>query len=65
MMDTFSRRTFVQSGALFAAVCAASNAIPSVAQPKQASGKPSPIHLGLASYTFRNFSRAQMIGFMK
>ena len=28
-------------------------------------GKPSPIKLGLASYTFRNFSRAQMIGFMK
>jgi len=25
----------------------------------------SPIRLGLASYTFRNFSRAQMIGFMK
>jgi hypothetical protein len=28
-------------------------------------GKPSPIKLGLASYTFRNFSRAQMIGYMK
>jgi hypothetical protein len=24
-----------------------------------------PIRMGLASYTFRNFSRAQMIGFMK
>jgi len=30
-----------------------------------AAGKPSPIKLGLASYTFRNFSRAQLIGFMK
>jgi len=30
-----------------------------------ASGKPSPIKLGLASYTFRNFTRAQTIGFMK
>ena len=30
-----------------------------------AKGKPSPIKLGLASYTFRNFSRAQMIGYMK
>jgi sugar phosphate isomerase/epimerase len=28
-------------------------------------GKPSPIHLGLASYTFRNFTRDQMIGYMK
>jgi sugar phosphate isomerase/epimerase len=65
MKNTFSRRSFVQSGALFAAACATSKAIPSVAQPKQASGKSSPIHLGLASYTFRNFSRAQMIGFMK
>ena len=25
----------------------------------------SPVHLGLASYTFRNFDRAQLIGFMK
>ena len=25
----------------------------------------SPIRIGLASYTFRNFNRAQMIGFMK
>jgi sugar phosphate isomerase/epimerase len=28
-------------------------------------GKPMPICLGLASYTFRNFTRAQLIGFMK
>ncbi len=27
----------------------------------EAGGKPSPIRLGLASYTFRNFPRAQMI----
>jgi len=65
MKEIFSRRSFVQSGALFAAACAASNATPSVAEPKPASGKPSPIHLGLASYTFRNFSRALMIDFMK
>ncbi len=29
------------------------------------SGRRSPIRLGLASYTFRNFSRAQLIDFMK
>jgi sugar phosphate isomerase/epimerase len=34
-------------------------------QAAPASGDASPIHLGVASYTFRNFSRAQMIGFMK
>jgi sugar phosphate isomerase/epimerase len=31
----------------------------------QAGGAPSPIRLGMASYTFRNFTRAQLIGFMK
>lgn len=31
----------------------------------EASGAPSPIRLGLCSYTFRDFSRAQLIGFMK
>jgi len=32
---------------------------------KAATGKPSPIKLGLASYTYRNFSRVQMMGYMK
>jgi sugar phosphate isomerase/epimerase len=35
------------------------------AQTKPTSGAPSPIRLGLASYTFRNFPRAQVIGWMK
>jgi sugar phosphate isomerase/epimerase len=35
------------------------------ASTRPAAGQPSPIKLGLASYTFRNFSRAQLIGFMK
>jgi len=65
MKQTFSRRSFVQSGALAAVACAASKAVPSFAEATPASGKPSPIHLGLASYTFRSFSRAQMIGFLK
>ncbi|MGA3046755.1 MAG: sugar phosphate isomerase/epimerase [Terracidiphilus sp.] len=65
MKESLSRRTFMQSGALIAAACATSSAIPSFAQPSPASGKPSPVHLGMASYTFRNFNRAQLIGFMK
>jgi sugar phosphate isomerase/epimerase len=36
-----------------------------VAGGSAASDKPVPVKLGLASYTFRNFSRAQMIGYMK
>jgi sugar phosphate isomerase/epimerase len=66
MKNTFSRRNFVQSGAFLAAASVTSRAVPSLAlQPVAASGKPSPIRLGLASYTFRNFTREQMIGYMK
>jgi sugar phosphate isomerase/epimerase len=61
MKPTLSRRSFIQSSALVAATCA----VPSFADPSQATGKPTPVNLGLASYTFRNFTRAQMIGFMK
>jgi sugar phosphate isomerase/epimerase len=65
MKKSVSRRRFVQSGALLAAACAAPHVAISFAQPQAPAGKPSPIHLGLASYTFRNFGRAQLIGFMK
>ncbi len=65
MTNNFSRRNFLQSGALAAAASVASSAVPTLAQPTAAAGKPSPIHLGLASYTFRNFTRDQMIGYMK
>src|SRR5579859_1747205 len=62
MKQTLSRRRFVQSGALIAA---ASSVVPSFAQSSPKAGRPSPFRLGLASYTFRNFSREKMIGFMK
>src|ERR1700716_1769913 len=65
MKNTFSRRSFVQSGALIAAASVTPGAIPLLAQPSAAAGKPLPIHLGVASYTFRNFTRDKMIGFMK
>jgi sugar phosphate isomerase/epimerase len=65
MKNTFSRRNFVQSGVLLGAACAASSAIYSRAQVQPTYQKPSPFHLGLASYTFRHFSRVQLIGFMK
>jgi sugar phosphate isomerase/epimerase len=61
----FSRRDFVRSSALVAAACAAPSGAFSLAQPPLSADEESPIRLGLASYTFRNFSRAQMIGFMK
>jgi sugar phosphate isomerase/epimerase len=62
---TLSRRDFVRSGALVAAGCAAPRGILSLAHETPAGEEASQIRLGLASYTFRNFSRAQMIGFMK
>ncbi len=58
---SISRRKLLQSSA----VMAAAGAIPSFAEPKQETGKPSPIRLGVCSYTFRNFARAQMIPFLK
>jgi sugar phosphate isomerase/epimerase len=65
MKNILTRRNFVQSGALIAAAGVTSGAAPLFAQPTPATGKPCPINLGLASYTFRNFTRAQMIGYMK
>src|SRR6267154_1149532 len=58
MKNALSRRDFVRSSALAAAAFA-------VARVSPLSKGASPILLGLASYTFRNFSRAQLIGFMK
>ncbi|MFZ3381508.1 MAG: sugar phosphate isomerase/epimerase [Candidatus Acidiferrales bacterium] len=67
MKNVFSRRDFVRSGALAAATLAAPrNIFASAHAPEQpAAGESPPIRLGLASYTFRNFNRAQLIGFMK
>ncbi len=65
MKSTLSRRDFARSSALVAAGFAASSNVFSLARETLPAAGPSPIRLGLASYTFRNFSRAQMIAFMK
>jgi sugar phosphate isomerase/epimerase len=64
MMD-FSRSNFLRLGALAAATLGPLSGLASQAQAAAPQAKPSPVKLGLASYTFRNFTRAQMIGFMK
>jgi len=64
MTASISRRSLIKAGALTAASSALLR-VPAFGAPAQATGKPSPIQLGLASYTFRNFTREQMIGFMK
>jgi sugar phosphate isomerase/epimerase len=65
MKNNFSRRDFVRSGALVAAACAAPSGVFALARERASADAASPIRLGLASYTFRNFTRAQLIGFMK
>jgi sugar phosphate isomerase/epimerase len=65
MKDTFSRRSLFRSAPLVAAAFAASSNAFAVAHEPPPADQASPLRLGLASYTFRNFSRAQMIGFMK
>ena len=61
---SLTRRHFLESGA-FAAACVASGAVSAAAEAVPVSGKPIPIRLGVCSYTFRNFSRQQMIGYLK
>jgi sugar phosphate isomerase/epimerase len=65
MNNSFSRRDFIRSGALAAAAVAASGDVFAQAQGRPADVEASPVRLGLASYTFRDFRRAQLIGFMK
>jgi sugar phosphate isomerase/epimerase len=65
MKINLSRRDFVRSGAIATAALAASSDVFALVRGRPSAGEASPIHLGLASYTFRNFSRAQLIGFMK
>src|SRR5580693_2363875 len=63
--NAFSRRDFIRSGALIAAACGASQKISALGQAPSSPDETPPIRWGLASYTFRNFNRAQLIGFMK
>ncbi len=65
MKNTFSRRNFMRSGALAAAAFAASSEVFAPAEEHPTAVEAAPVRLGLASYTFRNFSRSQLIGFMK
>lgn len=66
---TFSRRRFVVGGAVAAAGAALTPGMAFAEAGRgvqaEASGAPSPIRLGMASYTFREFTRAQLIQYMK
>ena len=71
MRSGFSRRRFLGAGAAASAVAGA-GILPALvssaaagAETTPTPGRYSPLSLGLASYTFRNFTRAELIGFMK
>lgn len=65
MKSALTRRDLLRSGALATGALAAPSGLASLAQGKPSADDASPLRLGLASYTFRNFTRAQLIGFMK
>src|ERR1700722_7540307 len=63
--NAVSRRDFIRSGALVASAFAVPTGLSAPLHARPSAETASPIQLGLASYTFRNFTRAQIIGFMK
>jgi sugar phosphate isomerase/epimerase len=65
MKDGFSRRDLVCSGALVAVALASWKDKAAASAARAPAKEGSLIHLGMASYTFRNFSRAETIGFLK
>src|ERR1700735_392206 len=65
MKKLLSRRDFVSSSVVAGAAYAVSSAVPAAGQASSPAGSALPVRLGRASYTFRNFNRAQLIGYMK
>lgn len=63
-MKNISRRDFLRTTAT-AAVALGPGSTAALVEQKPATSQLSTIRLGMASYTFRNFGRTQMIGFMK
>lgn len=64
-MRLSSRREFVAGAAAVAAGLGAVRSMAAAVPTVHSFGPALPIRLGLCSYTFRNFTRAQMIGYMK
>lgn len=64
-MSKLSRRGFLGSAAALAALSALPQSVSAMAAPREKTQSRVPVRLGLASYTFREFSRAQLIADMK
>ncbi len=65
MMMTINRRDLLKSGALAAAAGIAAPLATAERALAEVISKPSPIHFGVASYSFRKFDRARVIEFLK
>ncbi len=65
MKNILSRRDFARLGALAATAAFAARGDVFALTQQRSPADESPIRFGVASYTFRNFSRAQMIAFLK
>src|SRR5712675_2208103 len=65
MKNTLSRRDFARAGAIAAAALAAAPSDVFALTQQHPLADESPIRFGVASYTFRNFTRAQMVAFLK
>ena len=65
MKTPTTRRNFIRTSAIIASALSAPVAVPALAEEQVVLQGSLPIKLGLASYTFRNFTRAQLISFMK
>lgn len=64
-MKNISRRDFLRTAATAGAVALSPRTMAALVEQKPATSEQPIIRLGMASYTFRNFGRAQLIGFMK
>lgn len=65
MKDKLSRRSFLGSSAIVAGSLAAPKSLLAHHLQRRAADEAPLLRLGLAGYTFRNFTRTQLIGFMK
>jgi sugar phosphate isomerase/epimerase len=63
--ELLSRRNFVRTGALAAAAATLPNRILAAIPALSPAGEASSVRLGIASYTFRNFTRAQLMPFLR
>jgi nitrous oxide reductase len=64
MKNSMDRRGFLRAGAMVGAAACVSRGVAETVSAATITVAESPIRLGMASYTFRNFERAKVIEWM-